>query len=338
MPALSDSRLRQLLLGALPGAVPVLDLGHTKPMVLDVPGYGLVRVYLWTTTPDASSQGRPAGEHKAQIIIPGTPRSSRQHLDLADMPVALLGYSPVFGLFTTWLAELHHDSAYSKNLQFKEALLEEAVQYGWAVDVRKTDAGPEVRVAVHPVHLAQYLTVMRGADQAGLTGEKRKVFFHANAPKSPLLLDSEELDSLTPLERRRVLTERKERDRKFAAKVRTAFRETCAVCGLQLNIVEAAHIIEVHDPRSRDELWNGISLCRNHHRLFDHHTLQIDPSGKVLCSKEVIGFLKLAGRLQGFEHCLEPYLDHSIRFPDYWTNDAAQRKKFQQALEARFVA
>lgn len=338
MPALSDGRLRQLLFGALPGAVPVLDLGHTKPILLDVPGFGLVRVYLWTTTPDASTHGRPQGEHKAQVIIPGTPRGSRQHLDLSGMPVALLGYSPIFGLFSAWQADLHHDSAYSKNLQFKEALLDEAVGTGWAADVRRTDAGAEVRVAVHPLHLVQYLQVMRDADLAGVMGEARRAFFIARAPKSPLIPVEEELEALTPLDRKQVLSERKQRDARFAAQVRDAFSATCAVCTVQLNITEAAHVIPVHDPRSRDEIWNGISLCGNHHRLFDHYILLIEPSGKILCAKEEIAFLKQTGRLGGFEHCLQPHLGMQIKYPDYWTANATHRKKFQQALETRFIA
>lgn len=122
MPALSDTRLRSLLLAALPGAQVVHDPGHTKPIILDVPDFGRTRIYLWTTTPDASAQGRPAGENKAQIILPGTPKGSRQHLELAEFPTALLGYSPVFGVFTAWQAEIHVNSAYSKNLQFRAEL------------------------------------------------------------------------------------------------------------------------------------------------------------------------------------------------------------------------
>jgi|SRR5438046_1932233 len=110
MPALSDSRLRAILLGALPGATVDHDRGHMKPIILKIRGIGRIRIYLWTTTPDASVQGRPAGEHKAQIILPGSPRGSRQHLSLVDMPTALLGYSPIFGVFTAWQAELHSDS------------------------------------------------------------------------------------------------------------------------------------------------------------------------------------------------------------------------------------
>src|ERR1035438_3227585 len=98
MPALSDYRLRSVLLGALPGAIIVTDLGHTKPIIVSLPHSGPFRIYLWTTTPDASVQGRPVGEHKAQIIIPGTARGSTQRLNLEGMPTALLGYSPLFSV------------------------------------------------------------------------------------------------------------------------------------------------------------------------------------------------------------------------------------------------
>jgi putative restriction endonuclease len=255
------------------------------------------------------------------------------------MPVALLGYSPVFGIFTAWQAELHHESAYSKNLQFKESLLEAAVDRGWAVDdLRRTDSGPEVRVAVHPLHLHHYLAVMRDADTAHVSGEQRKAYFETRSPRSALLPDAEQMELLPPLERKRVISERLQRDAKFAALVRAAFDEMCAVCGVQLNLVEAAHVIPVHDPMSRDEIWNGIALCRNHHRLFDQRILRIAPEGNVSCPKEEVDFLRQTGRLGGFGECLKPYLDTAIRFPRYWNSNRPHRVKFQDALSIRFIA
>lgn len=82
-----------------------------------------------------------------------------QRLNLNGMPTALLGYSPLFSVFTAWDASLHFESGYSKNLQFKEKLLERCRVNGWAVgDLRRTDNGPEVLVAVHPTALATLFT------------------------------------------------------------------------------------------------------------------------------------------------------------------------------------
>src|SRR5438105_3012177 len=126
MATLSSDRLLHLLLAALPGSKRLLSPNAPKPVVLQVPDIGRVRVYLWTTTTDESKKGRPEGEHKSQIIIPGTKRGSRQHLLIDATPTFVMGYSPFFGVFVVWEAVRHQDAAFSKNLQVKANLLEEA--------------------------------------------------------------------------------------------------------------------------------------------------------------------------------------------------------------------
>ncbi|PHV21327.1 hypothetical protein CSQ92_18430 [Janthinobacterium sp. BJB446] len=60
-------------------------------------------------------------------------------------------------------------------------------------------------------------------------------------------------------------------------KIKSAYGNQCAMCGLALNLLEGAHVFPVEAAGSNDEIWNGISLCRNHHGAFDNHLLWIDP-------------------------------------------------------------
>jgi putative restriction endonuclease len=339
MPALSDHRLRSVLLGALPNAQIVTDAGHTKPVILSLPNAGPYRIYLWTTTPDASVQGRPAGEHKAQIILPGTERGSTQRLNLAGMPTALLGYSPLFGVFTAWEANLHFASSYSKNLQFREELLEACLSSGWAVgDLRRTDNGPEVRVAVHPLHLPHYLAVMAEADALHLRGEERRQFFIS---RRPAIVAEEELpvtEMTVASPRGRVTSIRLSRSAKFGSDVLAEYDQTCAVCQTQLRIVEGAHIIPIHDERSRDEVWNGICLCRNHHRLFDLRIVRLDSSGIVRVEADDINYLQVLGILGGYESIIQPYIGQAMRRPHFFARDVRLRRLFQNALETMAAA
>lgn len=334
MAGLSEFRLRALLLGSLPGARVAHDFGHTKPIILDVPDVGLIRIYLWTTTPDASVQGRPLGEHKAQIILPGTPRGSRQVLDLKDMPTALLGYSPLFGVFSTWQAELHADSGYSKNLQFREEVLELGSLFGWSVgETRATQLGPEVRMAVHPLHLVRYLSAMREADAQRISGEARRAFMIRRAPRSQILPATESVTATTERERVRITTTRLSRSSPFGQMIREAYGKSCAVCSLQLSIVEGAHIIPVHDPRSRDECWNGVSLCPNHHTLYDSRIMRIDGSGVVQVAEEEVSILRKLNLLQGYDQALKPHIGHPIQFPLFAQTDPHLRSRLLQAFE-----
>jgi len=335
MPALSDHRLRAVLLAALPGAAAVTDLGHTKPIIVSLPDSGPFRIYLWTTTPDASVQGRPAGEHKAQIILPGTPRGSTQRLNLVGMPTALLGYSPLFSVFTAWDAGLHFESGYSKNLQFREQLLETCLVSGWAVgDLRQTNNGPEVRVAVHPLHLPRYLQAMAEADARRLRGEERRQFFISRRPH--ITVEEEqpavgaEIGPGAP--RGRVTSTRLSRSGTFRRNVLAEFGQTCAICQTQLRIVEGAHIIPIHDVRCRDEVWNGVCLCRNHHRLFDLRIVRLNPAGVVGVQADDISYLRGLGVLGGFENVIQPFVGQTIRLPNFFNRDVRLRSLFQNAL------
>lgn len=67
------------------------------------------------------------------------------------------------------------------------------------------------------------------------------------------------------------------RSQKFSKEVKEAYGFKCAMCNLGERFLEGAHIYPVEAENSQDKVWNGISLCRNHHRLFDIHKIAIDP-------------------------------------------------------------
>jgi hypothetical protein len=79
------------------------------------------------------------------------------------------------------------------------------------------------------------------------------------------------------------------RTRGFRQAVIEAYDFRCAVCRMKLNSpdselweVEAAHIVP-HSSMGKDDIWNGLSLCRLHHWAFDvgWFTLTDDYSIKV---------------------------------------------------------
>lgn len=342
MPGLSDQRLRQIVLRSLPGASESGTTGHTKPIVLEMPGMGSIRIYLWTTTPDQSEDSRPADEHKAQIILPGTERRSRQHLSYGDMTTALLGYSPVFGVFSAWQVERHQDSGYSANLQFKEGLLANAAAFGWAVgeprNTRGTNAGAEVRVAFHPVHLGHYLQVLREADASALDGEARRAFFVLRRPSRVPDSAPTAGESATQQERRTVMSARLHRDSAFSRRVTAEFGSACAVCEVQLSVTDGAHIIPVHDDRSTDDAWNGVCLCANHHRLYDNRILRITGEAVVQQNAEEVEVLRQIGLLTGYDSVIVPFLSRRIQLPRSYESSSDFRDRFHAALGLMDIA
>ena len=68
------------------------------------------------------------------------------------------------------------------------------------------------------------------------------------------------------------------RDQRFRERVVGAYGGECAMCGLDLGLVQGAHIYPARAPQSHDEIWNGLALCANHHTAFDQHAIWVEPA------------------------------------------------------------
>lgn len=89
-----------------------------------------------------------------------------------------------------------------------------------------------------------------------------------------------EVDDEAAAERARRATTTIVRDARFGRRVVSAYQGLCALCGLNLGLVEGAHIYPASAPGSPDQPWNGIALCANHHSAFDRHLLHINPEDR----------------------------------------------------------
>ncbi len=336
MPALSNQSLFRRLRAALPKGT----IFHTPPDAIHpaefaAPGIGNVRAYLFTVTPDRSASGRPPGEFKIQLIVEGQKRSARGSLDLLGAYTTLLGFSPDFGVFVAWEARLYTDFAYSANVQIREPLLIEARNNGWAVASPRPLKGlAEVRMAFAAGNLMPYLRASHEADNRGRHGLWREAFLLSKAPHfsaENLPSRTAELENHIQRARQRLNMTRLSRDAKFAPQVKQQFDYSCCVCAVQLEIVEAAHIIPVNDPRSSDAVWNGLSLCPNHHTLFDARRFVVHPNLEIAVDDEAITFLSESGRASGIR-LLTDFRGRKIRAPDFWKNSGELQGRMKEAF------
>ena len=118
---LPQDELQRRLVAAL--GVSVLRI-HTpldaKPFELDLapPLPHRVRVYMYNATRPPG--GRPLGEHKIQLMVPGKGRGERASFDHGDGRIVLLiGYAADEDVFILWDAGLYSDFAWSRNVQVK---------------------------------------------------------------------------------------------------------------------------------------------------------------------------------------------------------------------------
>lgn len=79
------------------------------------------------------------------------------------------------------------------------------------------------------------------------------------------------------------------RDTRFSGQVLDAYGRVCAMCGLGISLVQAAHVLPVAVPGSTDRVSNGIALCANHHLAFDRFLIAIHPRTlKVVVNPEIV--------------------------------------------------
>ena len=97
------------------------------------------------------------------------------------------------------------------------------------------------------------------------------------------------------------------RRRGFRRAVVEAYGFRCAVCGLKIPSpsglsweVEAAHIIPSH-ARGRDDIWNGIALCRLHHWAFDVGWFTLNSDCQVQVSDEIHRLSPDCGVIGGYK-------------------------------------
>lgn len=113
-----DLHLR--FVGALGNLVRSHESFVSKPFAADLapPLPQRVRVYMYNATRPPG--GRPLGEHKVQLLVPGQRRGQRASFDnTGGRIVLLIGYAAEEDTFILWDAGLYTDFAWSRNVQVK---------------------------------------------------------------------------------------------------------------------------------------------------------------------------------------------------------------------------
>jgi hypothetical protein len=131
-----------------------MDLAHPLPQ--------RVRVYMYNATRPPG--GRPLGEHKVQLIVPGQGRGDRGTFNSGDGRIVLLiGYAAEEDVFIVWDAGLYSDFAWSRNVQVKAETIIQASAGKIATQerqLRPVTGAPTIEtvLAAKPRRLAEAIT------------------------------------------------------------------------------------------------------------------------------------------------------------------------------------
>lgn len=303
----------------LGGLQPVVTEGrHPFELEVHVGGERLpVRVYIWNLTHGGGQ--RSADEQRIQIT----------GVDTIDQPpgglALLLGWKEEPQVFAAYDPLLHAGIGRSPSLQVTEAALVGARQTGLATHRRGND---ELVFCFPQEGLALYLR------------EQSELHAFASDAEATHALElaaqgSTAQPAVLPDERRRVVRTVRAyvREWSFRVRVLAAYNQACAVCGVQLGLIEAAHITPVGVTGSTDETANGLALCALHHDAYDRGLLGVLPSYAVCINEHRLDELQARG-LAGGEAAFVEALPAEIRLPADPT-DRPEPLNLQKGLRVR---
>jgi len=154
-----------------------------------------------------------------------------------------------------------------------------------------------VAVAFRGEHLLAYAFNAEGIHQEGASVEH---LLRRATNLDPI--QDREIAPLPP-DRQKVvqLVQRLVRDARFRDNVLGAYSYRCAVSGMQLNLLDAAHILPVGADGSSDEIVNGLALSPTYHRAFDRGLIYLDEAYRMRLNPRRLAELQEQNRHGGLE-------------------------------------
>lgn len=296
--SLSPNQLLEKILWAVnEGGWNALILSSHKPFRLrlyqdDEKGFD-VRFYIWNCTHGGGS-ARAKDEYRVQLtgVVPSV---------VAGELTLVLGWHSGYEVFVAFDIKRHAgQDSQSPSIQVKEETLQQAHTRAFATYYRHNG---EIAVAFRPEFLVEYALNSESLHLMGAAAKDLSLLNKLDALTDP------EIVAVTSQERQTVISQiaRKFRATDFRKRVLGAYEHRCAACGVQLELIDAAHIIPVAASTSTDETKNGIALCKIHHQAFDRNLISFDQNYKIEISNTQVARLaeaNLAGGLQEFKQQL----------------------------------
>jgi len=224
-------------------------------------------VYIWNCTHGGGS-ARAKDEYRIQFtgVVP--------EIHAGEVTL-LLGWHDGYGVFVGWDINKHNgQDSKSPSAQVKEDALINS--HGHAFSIHRRHNG-EIVVAFRPEFLMDYALNAKSLHKTGKAAEDLSLLNSLDT------ITDDQIDAVVNKERRTILTQiaRKYRAYDFRRRVLSAYDHRCAACGVQLELIDAAHIVPVSYMSSTDKTANGVALCKLHHAAFDRNLISFDERYKM---------------------------------------------------------
>jgi putative restriction endonuclease len=248
-----------------------------------------VKVYIWTVT--HGGKGRASEEYRIQ------PTATERFDPEIGGKTLILGWWPDAEVFAGYDLRFHSERlGSSPSFQVGEAALRQAAVSGLSPSEK---ASGELAIAFQPEFLGTYAQHLEEIHDTGTAPQE--VALLEKLGTNPQGIAENEILKRVMKKRRFVFVETRRalRDLNFSKRVFTAYAHRCAICGMQLRLLEGAHILPAADSNSTDETSNGIALCALHHKAYDDSLLTFDEKYRIHLNLARIKELKKSGHDAG---------------------------------------
>lgn len=212
-------------------------------------------------------------------------------------------------VFAGWDISRHLGSpGYSASFQIRVENLERSS----ISDFSPCDKGnEEIAIAFRPDFFVEYI---RNLEALHTFGQSKKDFaILEEVTRTEAIPNTETIQQVSIPRQNIVQTiSKKQRDNSFRSRILRAYNYRCAFSGIQLKLVDAAHIIPVSYETSTDETCNGIALSAIHHKAYDKGLITFNEQYKIIFNESEATKLRemnLHGELDKFIGELRPIID-----------------------------
>lgn len=245
----------------------------------------LLRIYIWNLT-HGGGAARPKDEYRIQIT--GVDHFE-QH---SNEKTLILGWWGDVGVFAGFDFTKHTNKlGFSPSMQIREDFLRKALLNGFS----PCDKGNhEIAIAFRPDFFVSYVQSLEQLHSFGASKEDFKILEQVS--DKPLIVNDAIIEQVSKPRKMAVIQlSKKLRDSSFRARILTAYGNKCAFSGMQLKLVDAAHIVPVSSDKSNDETSNGIALSALYHRAYDKGLVTFNEKYQVITNKKEMKHLQEIG-------------------------------------------
>jgi putative restriction endonuclease len=282
----------------------IIYLNNEHPFKLkifnDTESY-FVKIIIYNIT-HGGGRMRASNEYRIQIKEP-------QIQQEAGYKTLILGYFESLQVFAGWDTSKHLGSpGYSASFQIRAENLEQASISGFS----PCDKGnEEIAIAFRPDFFVEYV---RNIEALHTFGQSRQdLVILEEVTRTEIIPNTETIQQISVTRQEVIRTIiKKQRENSFRARVLRAYNYRCAFSGIQLKLVDAAHIVPVSFETSTDETSNGIALSAIHHKAYDKGLITFNEQYQIVFKKTEVNKLQelnLHGGLEKFLTDLRPIID-----------------------------